>query len=232
MSTGSWKVAIVDDHALLAEALVIALRGQQLDAHSVSPGDDDDRQSVERRVLDTDPNMVVLDLDLGSAGDGMALVAGLNKRGIDVVVLTGSIDRTRHGEALAQGAAAVLSKSAPFSDIVAAIRLVSEGRPVMPPDQQKTLIADWRKVAAARRDLRRRFGLITRREAEVLGLLMDGRHVNEIARLRFVSESTVRTQVKSILAKLEVSSQLTAVGLAHQLGWRPPQGDAKDAIGA
>jgi len=42
----------------------------------------------------------------------------------------------------------------------------------------------------------------------------------------------VRTQVKSILAKLEVSSQLTAVGLAHQLGWRPPQGDAKDAIGA
>jgi len=232
MSTGSWTVAIVDDHALLAEALVIALRGQELDAHCVSPRDDDDRQSVERRVLDTDPNMVVLDLDLGSAGDGMALVAGLNKRGIDVVVLTGSIDRTRHGEALAQGAAAVLSKSAPFSDIVAAIRLISEGRPVMPPEQQKTLIADWRKVAAARRDLRRRFGLITRREAEVLGLLMDGRHVNEIARLRFVSESTVRTQVKSILAKLEVSSQLTAVGLAHQLGWRPPQGDAKTAIGA
>jgi len=232
VTTGSRKVAIVDDHALLAEALVIALRGQQLDAHCVSPSDDDDRQSVERRVLDTDPSIVVLDLDLGSAGDGMALVAGLNKRGIDVVVLTGSVDRTRHGEALAQGAAAVLSKSAPFSDIVAAIRLVSEGRPVMPPDQQKTLIADWRKVAAARRDLRRRFSLITRREAEVLGLLMDGRHVNEIARLRFVSESTVRTQVKSILAKLEVSSQLTAVGLAHQLGWRPPQGDAKAAIGA
>jgi DNA-binding NarL/FixJ family response regulator len=232
MSAGSWTVVVIDDHALLAEALVIALRGQELNAHAVSPSHDGDRQSLERAVLDLDPKMVVLDLDLGAAGDGMALVTGLNKRGIDVVVLTGSVDRTRHGEALAQGAAAVLSKSAPFADIVAAIRLVSEGRPVMPPEEQKTLIADWRKVAATRRDLRRRFGLITRREAEVLGLLMDGRHVNEIARLRFVSESTVRTQVKSILAKLEVSSQLTAVGLAHQLGWRPPQADAKDAIGA
>jgi DNA-binding NarL/FixJ family response regulator len=232
MSAAGCRVAVVDDHALLAEALVIALRGQEVDAHCIAPSKDDDRQSLERAVLDTDPNVAVLDLDLGSAGDGMALVAGLNKRGIAVVVLTGSVDRTTHGEALAQGASAVLSKSVPFSEIVAAIRLVSEGRPVMLPEEQKTLIADWRKVAASRRDLRRRFSLITRREAEVLGLLMDGRHVNEIARLRFVSESTVRTQVKSILAKLEVSSQLTAVGLAHQLGWRPPNGDAKAAIGA
>jgi len=37
-----------------------------------------------------------------------------------------------------------------------------------------------------------------------------------------VSEATVRTQVKSILAKLEVSSQLAAVGLAYQVGWRAP----------
>ena len=46
-----------------------------------------------------------------------------------------------------------------------------------------------------------------------------------------MSESTVRTQVKSILAKLQVSSQLTAVGLAHELGWESPtthgHGDAR-----
>jgi DNA-binding NarL/FixJ family response regulator len=37
-----------------------------------------------------------------------------------------------------------------------------------------------------------------------------------------VSEATVRTQVKAILAKLQVTSQLAAVGLAHKVGWRPP----------
>ena len=63
---------------------------------------------------------------------------------------------------------------------------------------------------------------MTRREAEVLGQLMAGKQVTEIARARFVSESTIRTQVKSILSKLQVSSQLTAVGLAHRIDWTPP----------
>ena len=52
---------------------------------------------------------------------------------------------------------------------------------------------------------------------------MQGRTVREIANLSVVSEATVRTQVKSILAKLEVSSQLAAVGLAHSVGWRGPR---------
>jgi DNA-binding NarL/FixJ family response regulator len=60
------------------------------------------------------------------------------------------------------------------------------------------------------------------REAEVLGELMLGHRVSEIARTRRVSESTVRTQVKAILAKLQVTSQITAVGLAHQIRWEPP----------
>ena len=55
----------------------------------------------------------------------------------------------------------------------------------------------------------------------MLRQLMQGHQVREIARLNVVSEATVRTQVKSILAKLEVSSQLAAVGLAHEAGWRP-----------
>ena len=51
---------------------------------------------------------------------------------------------------------------------------------------------------------------------------MSGRVVRDIAHLGVVSEATVRTQVKSILAKLEVSSQLAAVGLASKVGWRSP----------
>jgi len=53
-------------------------------------------------------------------------------------------------------------------------------------------------------------------------MLMSGLQVVEIARQSFVSESTVRTQVKAVLAKLQVGSQLTAVGLAHAAQWRPP----------
>ena len=58
------------------------------------------------------------------------------------------------------------------------------------------------------------------REREVLAQLMRGTTVRDIARDSVVSEATVRTQVKSILAKLKVASQLAAVGLAHDIGWR------------
>jgi DNA-binding NarL/FixJ family response regulator len=62
--------------------------------------------------------------------------------------------------------------------------------------------------------------MLTPRERQVLGRLIEGNSVRDIARANVVSEATVRTQVKSILGKLEVSSQLAAVGLAHQVGWQ------------
>jgi DNA-binding NarL/FixJ family response regulator len=70
--------------------------------------------------------------------------------------------------------------------------------------------------------MRRRLELLTPRERQVLGALIEGHNVRDIARSSVVSEATVRTQVKSILGKLEVSSQLAAVGLAHHVGWRHP----------
>ena len=54
----------------------------------------------------------------------------------------------------------------------------------------------------------------------MLGALIEGRTVRAIATDSVVSEATVRTQVKSILGKLEVSSQLAAVGMANQIGWK------------
>ena len=57
----------------------------------------------------------------------------------------------------------------------------------------------------------------------MLGHLSSGRRVRDIAQVDVVSEATVRTQVKAILTKLDVGSQIAAVGLAHRIGWRAPQ---------
>ena len=54
----------------------------------------------------------------------------------------------------------------------------------------------------------------------MLAALIEGRTVRAISEVSVVSEATVRTQVKSILNKLEVSSQLAAVGMANQVGWK------------
>ena len=57
----------------------------------------------------------------------------------------------------------------------------------------------------------------------MLGRLREGLTVTEIAASSCVSEATVRTQVKAILAKLGVTSQLAAVGATYRAGWTPPR---------
>ena len=63
------------------------------------------------------------------------------------------------------------------------------------------------------------FESLSRRESEVLRLLMEGHSVAKIAESSFVSVGTVRTQVKAILRKLGVNSQAAAVALAYRSGW-------------
>jgi len=223
MSGALNRVTIVDDHSLFAESLALALAAEGLHTECVVPSADlSDPAQLERAVLATAPDLVLMDLDLGPGLDGMRLVPGLTGKGVSVVVVTGSGEAVRRGEALHHGASHVIAKTEPFGVILETVRRMRSGLPVISREERAALLALWREASAADRELRRRFDSITRREAEVLGLLMAGHQVSGIARSRFVSESTVRTQVKSILAKLQVSSQLTAVGLAHQIRWHPP----------
>jgi two-component system, NarL family, nitrate/nitrite response regulator NarL len=222
------RVLVVDDHALFAEALVMALSVVGIKARhlraTVPP-----RPPLKLRgdVLDLRPDLVLLDLDLGAAGDGMRLIPTLVDRGISVIVVTGSADQSRWGEALFHGASVVIPKSTAFGQIVDAVRRFRSGLPAMSRDERSRLLDVWRTSQEEQREIRSRFAQLTRREEQVLQQLMAGRQVSEIARRRVVSEATVRTQVKAVLAKLQVPSQLTAVSLAHRVKWRPTAIEAR-----
>jgi two-component system nitrate/nitrite response regulator NarL len=220
--TGSYRVMVVDDHSLFAESLVIALRATGVAAQCVVPRDEMTAGRLVRDVRQAHPDLVLLDLALGCGVEGTQLISSLTDFGVAVALVTGSDDRARHGEALAAGAVGVIHKSMPFSTIVETVSRIRAGLPVMSRETRAELVSTHRAATASQHEVRKRFQLITKREAEVLGLLMAGKQVVEIARTRVVSESTVRTQVKSILAKLQVSSQLSAVGLAHEVSWQPP----------
>jgi DNA-binding NarL/FixJ family response regulator len=68
----------------------------------------------------------------------------------------------------------------------------------------------------------RAFHELTTREREVLGALMQGKSADTIAEESVVSVATIRTQIRSILAKLGVNSQLAAVARAQEVRWEPP----------
>jgi DNA-binding NarL/FixJ family response regulator len=217
------RVAIVDDHVLVAEALELALSVEGYDVRRIAvPASPAAPRALVSAIIRSQPRVVLLNLDLGPFGDGAPLVAPLAKYGANVVVLTGLTDRARWGEVLAAGARTVLSKSQPLNDILATVRKINQGLPVIERADREALVQEWVQKVNDHGAVHERIALLTSREREVLGQLMLGRAVREIAAQGVVSEATVRTQVKSILSKLEVSSQLAAVGLAHRVGWRAP----------
>ena len=92
-------------------------------------------------------------------------------------------------------------------------------RPVLSTARRYELLADLRAARAIReRDLAP-FTTLTPRERSVLAALAQGQRVDTIAAAAVVSEATVRSQIRGVLAKLNVNSQLEAVALAWTVGW-------------
>lgn len=222
-SRSSPRVVVLCDQTLFAESLELTLAAESYDVWRVQlPEKELSPDALVTKVLRHRPHIALVDLDLGRFGDGEQLIDPLARAAVDVVVLTASADPARWGEVVKYGARKVLSKEQPLADIVATVRRVSQGLPVMSPGERSELLSSWSVERSHLLDNKRRIDLLTAREREVLGHLMTGHTVREIAISGVVSEATVRTQVKAILAKLDVTSQIAAVGLARQVGWRPP----------
>lgn len=204
-------VCVVEDHELLAESLAVVLEEQGISTRVVRPVAG---QDVLVAVLAARATVVMLDLDLGAAGDGTHLIAPLRRSGQVVVVLTASTDQVRHGECLAMGASAVLPKTAELAGVLTTLRRVLRGESPMAEVTRAELIALWRAESERLRHSYAALASLTDREHEVLLALMRGERAADIAAAARVSLLTVRSQVRSVLTKLGVSSQLEAVALA------------------
>jgi DNA-binding NarL/FixJ family response regulator len=83
----------------------------------------------------------------------------------------------------------------------------------MTPEARRQLIDSHRTQESERRTIEDRLERLTRREREVLAELAQGHRAQAVADRSVVSLATVRTQIRSVLTKLEVGSQLEAVAL-------------------
>ena len=210
-------VLVVDDHELVGTSLVLGLRSEGTAAHRCRPRGGPEQ--VLAAAAELSPGLVLLDLDLGrdAAGrriDGLPLVQPLIAAGWRVLILSGTSDHTRVGGALAAGALGWVSKSAPFPR-PAARRARSAGRPG--DHAGRPAVGSWsrgtwpgRRSAAS---LLAKLDRLTQREREVLARLADGQRAQAVADHFVVSLATVRTQIRAVLTKLEVGSQLEAVAL-------------------
>jgi DNA-binding NarL/FixJ family response regulator len=208
-------VLIVDDHELVGTSLALSLRAEGLSAHRCGPGGPATVLAVAAQLP---PGLAVLDLDLGrdKAGrriDGVGLVEPLSVAGWRILILSGTSDHARVGAALAAGADAWVPKSAPFPSLLRAVRDLLAGREIMPGPRRRQLVELHRVRSAERRELGTKLERLTQREREVLAQLAAGQRAQAVAEHFVVSLATVRTQIRAVLTKLEVGSQLEAVAL-------------------
>lgn len=213
------QIAVVDDHRLFSTALAIALR----EAHVTvvepvlsSPGE------LLDSLVSLQPDVVLLDRDLGRCGSGEDLIEPLTGAGGRVVIVSASLDDVIAGRCLARGAVACVAKNETFEATLATVLTVARGGHPLSDAERFRLIDRWRGWQARTDADNAPFAWLTRREAWVLGRLMAGYSVKDLAEECHLSEATVRSHVHKILMKLDVKSQAEAVALVSRRGWHPP----------
>ncbi len=221
------RVLIVVDHPLLAIGLQLALRSKGWEVQ-VAGGPTSDAVLDQARAFQ--PGCVLLDLHLGELGNGRDLIGPLRGTSRAVVMITGETARHLLAGCLEAGADGWIGKDAFVDDVVALVDDALTGRPLIGVTKRQELLDDLRAYRAGLERSRSPFEHLTRREQRVLGALVDGLSAEEIAAAQFVALSTVRSQVRGILGKLGVRSQLAAVAAATRAGWTPAVDDAGGAI--
>lgn len=212
------KVLIVDDHKLVAIGLQLALWARSWD---VEVSAEHTAAAVVETARAFKPECVLLDVNLGEGmGSGLDLIAPLRELGALVVMLTAETDWRVLASAVEAGAEGWICKSAFVDEVVAAVEDVLGGRPLIGCGKRAQLLEELRLWRADLHHAMSPFERLTARERDVLAAMVDGLSAEDIATTQIVALTTVRSQIRAVLQKLGVHSQLAAVAFATRAGWR------------
>jgi DNA-binding NarL/FixJ family response regulator len=210
------RVAVVDDQALVRAGFVVLLESAP-DLEVVGSAADG-AQAVDL-VLDAKPDVVLMDIRMPEL-DGLAATEQILRQADPptIVVLT-TFDQNEYiYRALRAGAAGFLLKDAPSSRLIAAVRAAATGDSLIEPSITQRLVERFAEPAPAT-GIPERLEQLTARELDVLRLITRGLSNAEIAAEMFVAETTVKTHVARILAKLGVRDRVQAVVVAYETGF-------------
>ena len=196
------KCLAVDDHAAVRHGLELVLGGEddiEL-VDSVASGEAA-LDAIERH----DPEVVIVDVRLPGM-DGISAVKRIAERapGVKTVVFSAYGDKRLLSDAIAAGARGYVMKGSPPADLIRAIRTVGAGKAFVDPSLSPALLMTQGVVDAP----------LSEREREILQLLAEGYHTEEVADRIGLSPETVKSDTKRAIVKLEADGRVHAVAIA------------------
>src|SRR2546425_2272402 len=216
-------ILIVDDHPLTRSALTALL---EQNGFSVV-GDAADGEAAIEQARKLGPDLVLLDLSMPGM-NGLEALPRLREAApsAEVVVLTASGTEENLLGAIRGGAAGYLLKSEPPERLVEFLRGVANGEAALSGAVARRLLETVRSTGGLETGVPDSIAeVLSAREVEVLLLLDERLETDEVAKRLYISEHTVRSHVKSVLRKLDVSSRREALEkLAQERGLGSPSG--------
>jgi DNA-binding NarL/FixJ family response regulator len=211
------RIVIADDQAMVRAGFRLLLDAEPGIDVVGEASDGNEALQVARRLR---PNVVLMDVRMPVL-DGIEATRRLLAEGTTacrvLVLTTFDVDEYVFG-ALRAGASGFLLKDAPPEQLIAAIRIVAGGDALLAPAVTRRVIERFTALPSAAQAPPRELAQLTPRELEVLRHIARGRSNSEIARLLVVSETTAKTHVGHILAKLGLRDRVHAVVFAYEAG--------------
>jgi DNA-binding NarL/FixJ family response regulator len=216
----SIKVLLVDDQAMVRAGIHMILEAEN-DIRVVGEAEDGAKAVASAHKLK--PDVVLMDIQMPllnglEATRQIIQTAGNTCR---ILILT-TFERDDYVfEALRAGASGFILKNAPPEDLIAAVHVVAEGNALLAPSVTRRIIHEFAQ-RTPRNDLKEKLSSLTEREIEVLRLISKGKTNAEIAADLFVGETTVKTHISNLFAKLDLRDRVQAVVYAYESGLIQP----------
>ena len=204
------NVLIADEHSLFRQAVRSALETEH-DLTVVAEAADG-LEAVEAAGMFA-PDIALIDTDLPKC-NGIDATRTVRERvpGCKVLVLSNHQDGAALFDAMQAGASGYLTKAIPLAKLIEAARAVLRGETIVPA-MLGDLLSQLVQSKEQQNDVVRRLSRLTRREREVLALLVEGADNDVVAQRLVISPETARTHIQNILGKLDVHSRLEALAL-------------------